>query len=171
MSPTRIVPVVAAAFALLASVASISVARNVAAPPPLAPKGVERSDMDFTADPCDDFDAFASGAWRAANPIPAGKRRWNRRAAAREANRRQLKDLLEELAATTDRAPRDSAERRLGDYYAACMDETAIERAGVAPLAPLLAEIAAVRDDPGVQRMIRRLHDLAVPVPFSVTGA
>jgi len=171
MSPTRIVPVVAAAFALLASVASISVARNVAAPPTLAPKGVERSDMDFTADPCDDFDAFASGAWRAANPIPAGKRRWNRRAAAREANRRQLKDLLEELAATTDRAPRDSAERRLGDYYAACMDETAIERAGVAPLAPLLAEIAAVRDDPGVQRMIRRLHDLAVPVPFSVTGA
>ena len=50
MSPTRIVPVAAAAFALLASVASISVARNVSAPPPpLAPKGVERSDLDFSA--------------------------------------------------------------------------------------------------------------------------
>ncbi len=172
MSPTRIVSVVVANLVLLGSVASISVARDVSAPPPEspAPKGVERSDLDPAADPCADFDAFASGAWRAANPIPAGTGRWNRRAAAREGNRRQLKNLLEDLAAKPA-PPRDLNERQLGDYYAACMDETAIDAAGLAPLAPMLSEIDAIRDAAGVQRMIRRLHDLAVPVPFAVAGA
>ena len=51
------------------------------------------------------------------------------------------------------------------------MDEPAIDAAGVTPLAPLLADIAAVQDAQGIQRMIRRLHELAVPAPFVVTAA
>ena len=51
------------------------------------------------------------------------------------------------------------------------MDEAAIDAAGVTPLAPLLADIAGVQDAAGVQRMIRRLHELAIPAPFVVTGA
>src|SRR5205814_160161 len=129
-----------------------------------APKGVEQSDLDRSADPCTDFYAFASGAWRAANPIPAGTQRWSRRAAGREANRQQLKALLEELAAKPD--PRRGFEQQLGDHYAACMNEPAIDAAGVTPLAPLVADIAAVDDAAGVQRVIRRLHELAVPAPF-----
>lgn len=135
-----------------------------------APKGIDLNGVDRAADPCTDFDAFANGAWRAANPIPAGTERWSRRAAARETNRRQLKTLLEELAATADR-PRGSVEQQLGDHFAACMNEGAIDAAGVTPLAPLLSDIAGVQDAEGVQRMIRRLHALAIPAPFVVTGA
>jgi len=51
------------------------------------------------------------------------------------------------------------------------MDEAAIDAAGVTPLAPLLAEIAGVRDASGLQRVIRRLHELAVPVPFALSPA
>jgi len=202
MSFTRIVSVIAANLAFVAGFAPIS--RASEAPPAAhsAPKGIERSDLDRAADPCTDFYEFANGAWRAANPIPAGTQRWSRRFAAREANREQLKTLLEDLAAKADR-PRRNAEprladhterrlgdqtvqrlgdqtvqrlgdqtvRQLGDFYAACMDEPAIDAAGVAPVAPLLADIAAVQDAAGVQRMIRRLHEVAVPVPFAVTGA
>ena len=135
-----------------------------------APKGVETGDVDRAADACTDFHAFANGAWRAANPIPAGQQRWSRRLAAREANREQLKALLGELAANADR-PRGSVEQLLGDHFAACMDEPAIDAMGVAPLVPLLTDITDVRDGAGVQRMIRRLHELAVPAPFVVTGA
>ena len=135
-----------------------------------APKGIEVGDVDRAADPCTDFYAFANGAWRAANPIPAGTQRWSRRLAAREANREQLKALLEELAAKADR-PRGSVEQLLGDHFASCMDEPAIDAMGVAPLVPLLADIAGVHDVAGVQRMIRRLHELAIPAPFVVTGA
>ena len=135
-----------------------------------APKGIEPQRPDRAADPCTDFYAFANGAWRAANPIPPGHSAGAGGAAAREANRQQLKTLLEELAAKADR-PRGSVEQQLGDHFAACMDEAAIDAAGVTPLAPLLADIAGVQDAAGVQRMIRRLHELAIPAPFVVTGA
>jgi endothelin-converting enzyme/putative endopeptidase len=145
MSPTRILLVVAAKLALLAGVAPISFAGELSAPAAQgsAPKGIELKDLDRAADPCTDFYAFANGAWRAANPIPAGTQRWSRRAAGSEANRQQLKTLLEELAAKVDR-PRGSVEQQLGDHFAACMDEVAIDAAGVTPLAPWLADIAAV---------------------------
>jgi endothelin-converting enzyme/putative endopeptidase len=172
MSPARAVWVVAVVSVFLAGVASRSVA-DQASPPAAqgaAPRGIERNDMDRTADPCTDFYAFANGAWRAANPIPAGTQRWSRRTAAREMNRQQLQTLLEELAAKPDR-PRGSVAQQLGDHFAACMNEAAIDTAGVTPLAPLIADIAAVQDTAGVQRMIRRLHELAIPVPFALTGA
>ncbi len=171
MKILRLALVAGAILALVSSVASISAADEVpgrAAPDPAA-KGVELGDLDRAAEPCFDFYTFANGAWRAANPIPAGTQHWSRRWAAREANRQQLKTLLEELAVQANRGR--GVEQQLGDYYAACMNEPAIDAAGVTPLAPLLADIASVRDIAGVQRMIRRLHELAVPAPFVVTGA
>jgi len=133
-------------------------------------KGVEAGDLDRTADPCTDFFAFANGGWRAANPIPAGQSRWSRRSAARETNRSQLQVLLEEVSQRTD-WPAGSAEQLIGDHYAACMDEASIATAGLAPLAPWLVEIDRARTPADVQRAIRRLHELAVPVPFGVIGA
>ncbi|MDQ2870744.1 MAG: M13 family metallopeptidase [Acidobacteriota bacterium] len=172
MKPTRIGLVVAAGMALFAGVAPISVTGEVCPPASqgAAPKGIESDDLDRSVDPCTDFYGFANGAWRAANPIPDGASRWSRRWAARDANRQQLKTLLEELAARAD-LPRGSVEQQLGDHFAACMDEPAIGAAGVTPLAPLLADIGRVRDAAGVQRMIRRLHELAIPAPFVLTGA
>lgn len=148
------------------ALATLALAAQAAA----APKGIEASDLDRAADPCTDFYAFANGAWRAANPIPAGMQRWSRRFASRAANRVQLEALLQELRAKTDR-PRGSVEQQLGDHFAACLDEAAIDAAGVAPLQPLLADIAGVRDLAGVLRMVRRLHELSVPALFVLTGA
>jgi len=172
VSPTRVVSFVAAAFAVAAGLAPGFAAPGASAPsvPERARKGIEAGDVDRAAEPCTDFHAFANGAWRAANPIPAGTQRWSRRLAAREANREQLKVLLGELAAKADWR-RGSVEQLLGDHFAACMDEPAIDAMGVAPLAALLADIAGVQDGAGVQRMIRRLHELAIPAPFVVTGA
>ena len=39
-------------------------------------QGVQVSDMDRTADPCDDFFEYANGKWRAENPIPPSMSRW-----------------------------------------------------------------------------------------------
>jgi endothelin-converting enzyme/putative endopeptidase len=170
MKSTRMVLVIATNIALVAGIPRISSAGDVPAPLSPAPRGIASSDLDRTADPCADFYAFADGAWREANPIPAGTQHWSRRWAAREANRQQLKTILEDLAGRTD-WQRGSVEQQLGNYYAACMDEPAIDAAGVTPLAPLLAEIAGVRNPAGIQRIVRRLHELAIPVPFALTGA
>jgi putative endopeptidase len=51
------------------------------------------------------------------------------------------------------------------------MDEAAVDAAGLTPLAPLLADLDGTKSRADVQRAIRRLHQLAVPAPFVVTGA
>lgn len=132
-------------------------------------RGIETGDLDRAADPCSDFFEYANGAWRKANPIPASQPKWGRRNAARAENRRRVREMLEELARKTD-WPKGSAEQIAGDHYAGCMDQARIAAAGVAPLAPWLKEIDAARTPADVQRVIRRLHEIAVAVPFGVAS-
>ena len=135
-----------------------------------ANKGIESGDLDRTADPCTDFYEFANGAWRAENPIPASMPQWSRRVAAHEANGQRIRIVLEEVSRARDWEP-GSIEQLVGDHYASCMNEATIDTEGLTPLAPLLAEIDRVSDQIGVERVIRRLHELAIPVPFGVIGA
>jgi putative endopeptidase len=142
-----------------------------AGPASAAPqKGIEAGDVNRSVDPCSDFYEYANGTWRAQNPIPAGKPRWSRRGVGREANRQKVRALVQELAAKTD-WPAGSPEQLVGDHYASCMDEAAIDAAGLSPIAPLLADIDAVKTPADVQRVIRRLHDLGIAAPFGETGA
>ncbi len=139
------------------------------AAPAVAQKGIEVGDLNRGMDPCTDFHEFANGAWRAANPIPPSMKRWSRQLATREANQRQLQAILEAVSSKTD-WPAGSIEQQLGDHYASCMDEASVDAAGLAPLAPLLAEIDGARSSGDVQRIIRRLHELAISVGFTMTG-
>ena len=146
-------------------------ARTVAAPnAAVALKGVETGDINRDIDACSDFYEFANGAWRMENPIPASMSRWSRRVAAHEANQQRVRSLLEDVSRRKD-WPTGSVEKLVGDHYASCMDTSANDAAGLAPLASLLAEIDAVRSIADVQGLISRLHDLAVFVPFATMGA
>jgi putative endopeptidase len=132
--------------------------------------GIEIADLDRTADPCKDFYQFSNGAWRAANPIPATMDRWSRRWAAGEANKDQLRVILEEASAKKDQ-PKGSVDQLIGDYYAACMDESKVNQAGATPIKPLLADINAIKDQAGLQNMIIRLQDLGIQAPFALNAA
>jgi putative endopeptidase len=140
------------------------------AAPASTQKGIEPGDINRSVDPCSDFYEYANGAWRAQNAIPAGKPRWSRRGVARDANRQKVRELVQELAAKTD-WPAGSPEQLAGDHYASCMDEAAIEAAGISPVAPLLDEINLAKTPGDVQRVIRHLHDLGIPAPFGETAA
>ena len=164
-------------WALLALGLLISCATRDVAPVATTPSrdgasrlhGVAVADLDRRVDPCTDFFAFANGAWMAANPIPAGAARWGRRAVSRQANDKRIQALLEELSETKSQ-PAGSAPQLVGDYYASCMDRASVDAAGPSPLAPLLAEIQSARSLADVERLIRRLHEIAIPVPFGLTG-
>ncbi|HKF44490.1 MAG TPA: M13 family metallopeptidase [Thermoanaerobaculia bacterium] len=141
----------------------------VAMSPGSPQRGIEIADIDKSADPCTDFFEYANGAWRAANPIPASMGRWSRRWKAGEENKDRLKGILEEAAAVKD-APKGSVEQLVGDFYAACMDESRINGLGVKPVQPMLTEIDAMKNSAEIRLVISNLHAVGIRVPFALIG-
>src|ERR1700745_2131962 len=88
--------------------------------------------LDKSIDPCTDFYAYACSKWQAQNPVPADRPSWGRFNELQERGEYIVKDILEKAAAKT--SGRTPYEQKIGDYYASCMDESAIEKAGIGPL-------------------------------------
>lgn len=112
--------------------------------------------MDRSVDPCEDLYQFACGAWSAKNPIPADKARWSVYAKMANENQRYLWGVLNKLAAQTE--GRSANQAKLGDYFAACMDEGDVQAAGLKPLQPLLERIAAFTDKKDLPALLAGLQ-------------
>ena len=144
----------------------ISLCASVALSQTSSLHGIDTSDLDRKAQPCDDFYEFANGTWRANNPIPASMTRWSKRWQAGETAKDKLHDILEAAAADKS-APKGSTEQIIGDYYGACMDESRVNARGMDPVKPLFARIDAARDMAEIQQIIADMHDILVSAPFS----
>ena len=106
--------------------------------------------VDPSLHPGDDFFAWANGAWLAATAIPAGAERVSARTEIAERTRRQVAALLD----VTGTSPASSIARQVADFRSACLNEAAIERRGLATLAPRLTQIAAVEDRAALVRLL-----------------
>lgn len=122
------------------------------------------SAMDKSADPCTDFYQYACGAWMAKNPIPGDQPSWGRFNELAERNRDVLHDILER--ASKPDAKRTPVLRLIGDYYAACMDESTVNKLGTKPLEPELARIAAIRNRRQFIETVARLQQSGVNALF-----
>ncbi len=118
--------------------------------------GFDATSLDKSGDPCVDFYQYACGGWMAANPIPSDQSRWGRFNALQERNRAVLQGILE--AASSAKPGRSVTEREIGDYYAACMDEKAIDARGIAPLKDDLDRINAMRDKAAITDVVIHLY-------------
>jgi endothelin-converting enzyme/putative endopeptidase len=96
------------------------------------------SAMDRTVDPCVDFFAYSCGGWIKNNPIPPDKAAWGVYSKVAEENLAQLRGLLEAAAGGSNH---NAYTQKIGDYYASCMDESAIEALGAKPLHESLQRI------------------------------
>src|SRR5512136_1187318 len=106
---------------LLVVAAAGAAAGEQPAAAPKSPGAFTVSVLDTSVDPCVDFYQFACGGWRKANPIPPDQTRWGRFNELAERNREDLHRILEAVKdPSTKRSP---IEARLGNYYAACLDE------------------------------------------------
>jgi putative endopeptidase len=112
--------------------------------------------MDKTADPCVDFYAYTCGGWMKNNPIPPDQARWNVYSKMEDENQQFLWGILE--AAAKPAANHSAVDQKIGDYFGACMDESAVEKAGAAPLKKDLAAIDALKSTAELALLLTRLH-------------
>src|SRR5450432_3483849 len=102
--------------------------------------GADLGMLDPTCKPCEDFYRYATGGWTDKNPIPADRASWGTFTELAEANLEREKTILD--ASSAPGVAGD--QKRLGDFYSACMNTAAIDAAGTKPIQPLLTRIAAV---------------------------
>jgi len=155
--------IAAALWLCIAAAASSGGARAADAPAPSADEGgLDHAMLDEKTPPCENFFRYACGGWVDANPIPADQASWGVDEQLTESNRDKLRAILEKAAAT----PTPDT-RKIGDFYAACMDEPKIENLGSAPLRPELDAIAAVTDKAGLAGLTAQLQLKGVGALFS----
>lgn len=143
------------AFVVLLSIYTSAIAQS---------SGFDTSRMDRSADACDDFFQFANGSWIKNTQIPPSESSWGTFNMLRDSNSSLLKDVLEKAAKTN--AKQGSDTQMIGDFYATCMDEAAIEKSGIEPIDKYLKSIAQIKTPAELQRQIARLHNLGLPAVF-----
>ncbi|MBV9496264.1 MAG: M13 family metallopeptidase [Acidobacteria bacterium] len=125
----------------------------------------DRANLDTSVNACTDFYQYANGTWLAKNPIPPQFTSWGMSSGLSESNRNALHEVLE-AAAAKPAASRTANEQKIGDFWTSCMNEPAIEQAGITPLQPELDRINQIASLTDLQAEIARLHAMNVDNVF-----
>src|SRR5438132_995291 len=123
-----------------------------------SPEGFSVDYLDRGVHACTDFYQFACGNWLATHPLPADRSRYYRLNELADRNSRIVRSILEDAA--FKKAGRTPDEQKIGDAYAACIDDEAIEAKGARPVQPMLRDIDAIKNRKQLIRMAARFtHD------------
>jgi len=157
MKKSRFLPVF-----LLLGLGGAPLGIRAADPEPPVPR-FSVANMDLSVDPRVDFARYAAGTWYKTTEIPANKASWGSFQMLDEHNRYLVHQLLEDAAARPGEP--GSLSQKVGDFYATAMDTTAIEAAGLQPLAADLARIDAVASVDDFIKAVAYFHDTFVATP------
>jgi putative endopeptidase len=118
--------------------------------------GLDVKAMDLSANACTDFYQYSCGGWIKSNPMPADQASWSVYAKLADDNERFLWGILGGLGGAS--AERSATQQQIGDYFAACMDEGAVDRLGSQPVRANLDRIerlASRQELPAVLGLLR----------------
>lgn len=127
---------------------------------PARAAALDPSDLDPRTPACSDFYQYANGGWLQSTPVPPGRESYGSFDALIERNRDQQEALVQDIL----QRPRDALDGLVADFVASGLDEATIEAAGLGPLAPLLAEVDALKRPRDIAALIARWHARGLPV-------
>jgi len=108
--------------------------------------------MDRSVDPCVDLYHYSCGGWQKKNPIPPDQTSWSVYGKLYQDNLNFLRGILEQAA--TPGAQNDAVSQKIGDFYAACMDESGVEKRGISAIQPQLDAIARLKSSREIATLV-----------------
>jgi endothelin-converting enzyme/putative endopeptidase len=145
---------------LFASLPGVAFAQLPTYEPNIGKSGIDLGAMDTSVAPCANFYQYACGQWRAKNPVPPDRARWGRFDELIEHNLVVEREILEKSAQVTPSRP--VLDQKVGDFYASCMDEAAIERKGVTPIKAELDDVSGLRSKEQLAAVLAKLGKLGI---------
>lgn len=129
--------------------------------------GIDLANLDTTAMPGISFYQYACGGWIKSHPLTDEYSRFGSFDMLGENNRKQLKGLIEELAAKKDNAP-GSAAQKVGDLYNIAMDSVKLNKEGMTPIKEDMATIEGINDKGEIYAFIAEMQKKGMYPYFSL---
>lgn len=104
----------------------------------------DKTGMDTTVSPGENFFLYANGSWLKNTEIPASETGWGSFYTLNDDNIKNLRKILDEVSISKNAA--GSNEQKVGDFYVSGMDTLAIDKRGFEPVKPLLNQISKIKD-------------------------
>src|SRR5689334_16156353 len=153
--------------AVVAIVLMVGIAPARAGGPTLSPEQDPLvRNMDASVSPGSDFFKYACGRWLKENPIPASERGWGIANLVNEETYRQRLGICQDAAKS--KAAKGTNEQKIGDYWAAGMDSVTVDKQGIEPLKPWLAQISNVHTRTEMLGLIAKLQTIGVNAGYGM---
>ena len=157
----------------MATAAAVAAGVALAASPAAAQQGatshvLDRANLDTTCAPCTDFFTFANGGWEKRTSIPAAYSSWGSFNELQDHNQDVVHQILDdEAAAVRDKKAKPGTnEWKVGTFYDACMDTSAIEALGTKPIEPMMQEVTSIGDTKALLASLGKLDAQTGVAPF-----
>lgn len=113
--------------------------------------GLDLTNLDKTVRPADDFYQFATGGWQKLHPLPAAYSRFGSFDMLQDDNNKRINSILSDLQ--KKKYKKGTTEWKLATFYKQALDVDSRNKAGIAPVKPLLDEIEAAKTISDLQQL------------------
>ena len=157
MNKKNYVAVATLAFAMLTSCAGQKEAKSTS--------GIDLANMDTTVSAGTDFFRYACGGWNDAHPLTAEYSRYGTFDELFENSQKQLRELIEGLAAQKNNQA-GSAAQKIGDLYNMAMDSVTLNKQGAEPVKAMLDKIVGMKDKSEIVPMMTEMAHIGIGTYF-----